>query len=110
MINQLVTEDVPKIRETLGVRQTVLLKEIVTDAAPSGERIFRTLREVIRTGRDGSTPWDINTAVATARLNPPSPIFNSTSNSPTRNGNQDIFSPSSQLKRGAPIHSTLPLP
>ena len=51
---QLVPEDPPGIRETLGVRQTVLPKEIVIDRAYSGARIFRTLREVSRTVRDGS--------------------------------------------------------
>ena len=38
-IDQLVTEDVPGIRENLGVCQTVLPEEIVTDAARSGARI-----------------------------------------------------------------------
>ena len=54
---------------------------------------FRTPREIIRTGRDGSMPRDVNTAVSTARLNNPRPSFNSTFNSPTRNGNQDIVIP-----------------
>ena len=71
----------------------MLPKEIVTDAAHSGVRIFRTLMEVSRTGRDGFMPWDVNTAVATARLNLQSPNFISTSDSPTRTGTQDIFSP-----------------
>ena len=68
-------EDVPVIRETLGARQKVLLKEIVTDAAHSGAHIFRTLREVGRTGRDGSTPQDVKTAVSTVRLTLQSPNF-----------------------------------
>ena len=51
------------------------------------------LREVNRTGRDGSTPRDVNTAVATARLNLQSPNFISNSDSPTRTGTQDIVIP-----------------
>ena len=47
-------------------------------------------REVSWTGRDGSTPWDVKTSVATVRLTPLIPILDSTSNSPTLNGNQDI--------------------
>ena len=71
----------------------MLPEEIFTDAARSGARIFRNAREVIRTGRDRSTPRDVNTTVATAMLTPQGPILNSTSNSPTRNGNQDIVIP-----------------
>ena len=92
-IDQLVTEDVQGIRETLDARHMVLSKEIVQDAAHSGAHIFRTLREVSRTDRDGSTPQGVNTAVATARLTPPIKIFNGTSNSPTRTRTQDIFNP-----------------
>ena len=92
-IDHLVTEDAPGIQETLGARQAVLLKEVVTDAARSGARIFRTLRELSRTVRDGSTPRCVNTSVVTTRLTPINPIFNSTSNSPMMNGNQDIVNP-----------------
>ena len=38
-------------------------------------------------------PRDVNAAIATARLIPPRPRFESNSNSPMRNGNQDIVSP-----------------
>ena len=71
----------------------MLPKKIVMDVARSGTRIFRTPREVIQTGRDGYTPRDVNAAVTTARLTPSNPSFNSTSNFPTRNGNQYIVSP-----------------
>ena len=87
----------PRIQETLGKHQTVLLKEIVTDAARSGTRIYRNPREVRRTVRYGSTPQDVNTAVATARLTLQSPKFISTSDSPTRTGTQDIFRPSRSI-------------
>ena len=83
----------PGIQETLGARQTVLPKEIVTDAARSGVRIFWTPREVSRTGRDGSTLQDVRTAVSTTRLTTPSQIFNSTSDSPTHTGTQGIVNP-----------------
>ena len=52
-----------------------------------------TPREVSRTGRGGSTPRDVTTAVATARLTLQIPNFIGTSDSPTRAGNQDIVSP-----------------
>ena len=68
-------------------------KEIVTDAARSGARIFWTPREVSRTDRDGSIPRDVNTSVDTARLTTPIQIFNSASDSPTRTGTQDIVNP-----------------
>ena len=48
-INQTITDDVVGTGETLKVRQTVLSKEIVTDAARSGVRILPTPREVSRT-------------------------------------------------------------
>ena len=70
----------------------MLPEDIVRDVACSGTRIFRTPREVIRTSRDGSTPRDVNTAIATDILTPPRKNFNSTSNSPTWNRNQDIAS------------------
>ena len=56
-IDPLVKEDVPGIRETLGALQTVLTKEIVTNAAHSGARILQTPREVSQTYRDGFTSW-----------------------------------------------------
>ena len=40
LIDQPITEDVAVIRETLEARQTVLSKEIVTNVACSGARIF----------------------------------------------------------------------
>ena len=93
MVDQLVMEDLPQILETLGTRQTVLPKESVTDTAHSGAHIYQTPREASRTHRDGSTPQHVNTVVMNERLIPPSPSFTSTSNSPTRNRNQDIVSP-----------------
>ena len=92
-IDQLVTKDVPVIRETLRALQMVLSKKIITDVAHSGARILWTPREVSRTGRDSSTPRGVNTAVAIARLTLQSPDFIGTSDSPTRTRNQDIFSP-----------------
>ena len=90
-IDQLSTEDVPWIWETLDAWQTMLSKDIFTDATRSGARIFRTPREVSWTDRDGSMPQDVNTTIAAARLNPPIQNFNSTYDSPTRTGTQEIF-------------------
>ena len=92
-IDQLVTDDGPGIQKNLGARKTILLKEIFLDAACSGARIFWTPREVRRTGRDGSTPQDVNTSVATSRLTLHCPNLIGTSNFPTRTGTQDIVSP-----------------
>ena len=89
----MITIDVAGIRENLGALQTVLSKEIVTDAARSGAHIFRTPRDVSRTGRDGSTPRDVNTSIVAARLTPPIQIFHSTSDFPTRTGTQEIINP-----------------
>ena len=46
LIEQLVMEDVPGVRETLGAWKTVISKEIVTDAVRSGVRIFALLGRV----------------------------------------------------------------
>ena len=89
----MITEDVAGIGETLDTLQTVLLKEIVTDAVHSGANILRTLKDVIRMGRDGTTPWYGNTAVAAARLTPPVQICHSTTDLPIRNRNQDNINP-----------------
>ena len=77
----------------MNARQTVLLKEIVTDTARCGQRIFRTPREVNRTGRDGTMSRDRNTAVAAFRLTYPVQICHSTTDSPIQNSNQDIINP-----------------
>ena len=92
-INQLVTEGVTVIQDILGSHNMVLPKVSVAYAARSGTRIFWTPGEVSSTGRDGSTSRDVNSAVATARLNPLIPNSNPNSVSPARNGNQYIVSP-----------------
>ena len=66
---------------------------LIPDAACSGARILRTTGDVIRMGRDGTTPRDRNTAVAASRLTSPVRIFHSTTNSPSWTGNQDIINP-----------------
>ena len=90
-IYQIITEDVARIGDTSDARQTVLSKDIVTDAACSGAHIFRTTREESRTGRDGTTPQDRNIVIATASLTSPIQICHSTTYSPSRNRNQDII-------------------
>ena len=93
LIDQTITKHVVGIRETLDARQNMLSKEIVTDTTCSGARILWTPQEVIRTGRDGTMPRDVNTTVEAARLTPPVQIFHSTSDSPTLTGTQDILNP-----------------
>ena len=93
LIDHTITEDVAGIRETLDARQTVLSKEIITDTARSGAHIFRTPREVSRTGRDGTTSWDGNTVIAAARSTSPIQICHSTTGSPIQNRNQEIINP-----------------
>ena len=63
-IGQMIMEDVEVIGESLDVRQTVISKEITTDAAHSGARILWTPREVSSTGRDRTTPQDGNIVVS----------------------------------------------
>ena len=92
-IDQTIMEYVAGIVETLDAHQTVISKEIVTDVAHSGARIFRTPREVRRTGRDGTTPRDGNIVVEADRLTSPIKICQSTTDSPSQNRNQDIINP-----------------
>ena len=75
LIDQTTTEDVAGIEDTLDARQTVLLKEIVTDATHSGAHIFRNPRDVSRTGRNSTMPQDRNTAVAASSLTSPVQFF-----------------------------------
>ena len=110
-IYQTIMEDVAVIGETLYTRMMVLSKEIVTDAAHIGARIFQTPREVIRTVRDSTTPGDRNTAVDAARSTSPVQICHSTTDSPSPNSNQDIINPIGPLVlniSGTLINSKLP--
>ena len=92
-IHQTITDDVVGTGETLKVRQTVLSKEIATDATCSDARIFQTPREVRRMIRDITTTKYGNTVVETFRLTPPVQICHSTTDSPIRNRNQEIINP-----------------
>ena len=108
-IDHLVKEYMPVIQETLGACETVIPKYIVTEAVRSGARILQTQREVSRTGRDGSTPIDVNTAIVTVRLTLKSPNFIDTSDFPTWTGNQDIVSPgrsvfAQEAQNSKPLH------
>ena len=93
-INSLVTADVVGVQEILSPHQTVPLEASVTDAACSCTRIFRTTGKVRRTGRDVSTPKDVNSSETNFRLNSPSPGSNPNSITPVRYGAQDVISPS----------------
>ena len=63
------------------------------DAARRAAHVFRTPADISRHGTDGTTPWDINTAVESAILTSPVRICGSTTGSQRRTGNQDIISP-----------------
>ena len=89
----MITEDVAEIGDTLDARQTVLSKEIATDATCSDARIFQTPREVRRMIRDITTTKYGNTVVETFRLTPPVQICHSITDSPSQNRNQDIINP-----------------
>ena len=78
---------------TTHAHQTSSSKMIVTDAAHSGARVFRTPRGVSRTGRDGTTPWDGNTSKRSLMFNYLVLIGGGTTVSPNRTGSQEIISP-----------------
>ena len=73
--------------------QTPTSKVIVTDVAYSGARVFRNPRDVIQTGRDGTTPQNGNTSIRSPRLNYSVLVGGGTTASPTIMGIQDIISP-----------------
>ena len=79
--------------ETFHARLTILLKEIVTDAARSATRFFRTPADVICHGMDGTTSWDGNTDIGSTRLASSVMIYGSNTGSPSKTGSQDIISP-----------------
>ena len=90
------------VQEILSPRQTVLPKASVTDAARSCAHIlWGTYGKVRRTSRDNATPRDIS-CDENSRLSSQGPSCIGNSVSPSRTGNQDIFSPShpSIEKRG----------
>ena len=61
-ITPLVTAGVVGEQESLSLRQTVLPQAIVTDAAPSCARIYRTHGKVSGTERDGAMPIDASSS------------------------------------------------
>ena len=66
---------------------------IVTDAARSGARVFRTPVGVSRTDRDGKNPRGGNNSIRSPRLTSPVMIDGGSTVSPTRTGSQDIIIP-----------------
>ena len=101
-INLLITVNVVGIQDILSLRQTVLPKASVTDAARSCARIFRgTPGKVRRTDRNGATTRDISSD-ENSRLSSPSPLSNPNSVYPASFRNQEVISPShpSIAKRG----------
>ena len=101
-ITPLVTAEVEVAQESLSLSQTVLPQTNVTDAAHPCARIFRTTGNVIGTERDRVTPRDASSSETRSRAIFQKSTFVATSISPTRIGNQDIFSPSnpSTARRG----------
>ena len=93
LIDQMIKDDVAGIGQHLEARQTVFSKEIVTDAARSGARIFRTSREVGRMGRENTASQDGNTVVAATRSSSQVQIGHSTTGSPRQNSHQEIINP-----------------
>ena len=91
-INPLVTANVVGVQEILSPRHTVVPKASVTDAVRSCTRILRTPGKVSQTGRDSSTPRDVNSD-ENSRLSPPSSGSNSNSISPAHFRNQEVISP-----------------
>ena len=86
-------DGVAAVRGTMHVRHTPTSKVIVTDAAPSGARIFCTPGYVSRTGRYGTTSRVGNTSISSPKLNSPDLIGSGNTISPTRTGSQDIGRP-----------------
>ena len=77
----------------MNARHAIISKDIVTDAAFSAARVFRTPADVSRHGKDGKNPWDGNTAIGYTRLDPPVWIGGSTTGYPIMTGSQDIIIP-----------------
>ena len=93
-INPLITSNVVGVQEMLSLRQTLLPKANVTDAALSCAHILRTPGNINRTERSGATPRGVNSAKTNSVLSSQSPSFNSTNVSPSRFDNQEVISPS----------------
>ena len=93
-INPPIIANVMGVQDILSSRQTVILKESVKDAARSCTLIFRrAYGKVSWTSRENAMPWDIISDY-NSRLISQGPSCVSNSVSPTRTGNQNIFSPS----------------
>ena len=79
---------------TLHACHTILLKEIVTDAACSAEHVFKYPTVVNWKDIGGSIPWEGKTSGTPLRFNTPVRIGDGPSVSPTRIEIQKIVSPS----------------
>ena len=93
MIEQTIVEEAAGSGDTLYVRRTILLMEIVTDTTYSAAHDFRTPADVSQHVTDRSTPWEGNTPKSSTRLTSSVWIVSSNTGSPTRTGSQDIISP-----------------
>ena len=88
----LVTAKVEVAQESLSPCQKVLPQANVTDAARLCARIFRTTGKIIGMERDHATPREASSFETRSIEIFQRPTFVATSASPTRIGNQDIFS------------------
>ena len=92
-IDPRISDGVVAGRGTTHVLHTPASKMIITDAARSGARVFRTPGCVSWTYKDGTTPRNSNTSISSPRLNFPVLIVGGTTVSPTIVGCQDIGVP-----------------
>ena len=80
-------------RGTTHAHQTPTSKVIIKESAHSDAHILRTTGDVMRMGRDSTTPRDGNTSIRSPSLNYPVLIGRGTTVSPMRTRSQDIGSP-----------------
>ena len=91
---------------------TILLKDIVTDAARSAARVFKYPPVVNWKDKHGMIPRDVNTATMPPRATTPVRIGAGTLVYPTRMGIQDIGSPRrsigpQEVRNAEPLHTSI---
>ena len=112
LIDPPITDDIASSRGTLHARYTITSKEIVTDAACSGARLFRDHTVINWKETDGTIPWYGNTYGRPPRLTTPIRIGGGASVSPTRTDIQEIGSPignigPEEVRNAQPLHTSI---
>ena len=107
-----IVDGVAASRWTFHVRQTIALKEIVTNAACSGARVLSYTVVINQKYTNRKIPRDGKTSRSPPRLTTPLRIGGGPSISPTRTGNQDIGSPSESIgpvkvRNAQPLHTSI---